>query len=398
MTSLPLDPRLFGVLHFWVTSIFCLILGMKYVSSDSCENLLQKKSPATAFVFCLIWIIFLGLRPPHVLFGDTMTYARTYRVVSTEFGEIDFHKEWLFAMFRTACKAMGLSVNTFFLLIEAGYIGFMLMAFKKFLWEDTMFAVLFFFSAFSFYVYGVNGIRNGLACSICLAAFAFVIKDKNYLMGGILLFAAFSIHKSTLLPIAALGASLYVIKKPKLALYFWLVSIPVSLVAGGPISNFFMSLGFDERAEAYLSGDNMKYGNFSNTGFRWDFLLYSAMPVWLIWEAMKKIEKRREEMGGVCLEEQESGVYGAGILADAESMKIFNTLSIIYLLTNSFWVMVAKASFSNRFAYLSWFMYPLIIAYAVVRLHLWDDQDKKAGWILIAHASFTMFMYLTNKI
>ena len=43
-------------------------------------------------------------------------------------------------------------------------------------------------------------------------------------------------------------------------------------------------------------------------------------------------------------------------------------------------------------------MYPLIIAYAVVRLHIWDDQDKKAGWILIAHAAFTMFMFLSGKI
>lgn len=398
MTPLPLDPKLFAVINFWGISLFCLFLGMKYVSSDTCENLLQKKSPATAFIFCLIWTILLGLRPAHILFGDTVNYARTYMATSPSFGEIDFHKEWLFALYRTWCRSMGFSVNTFLFFIEVGYVGFMLLAFKKFLWEDTWFAVLFFFSAFSFYVYGVNGIRNGLACSICLAAFALVLKDKNYVIGAVLLFAAFSIHKSTLLPTAALVGSFFLAKKPKLALLFWLSSIPLSLVAGGPVSHFFMGLGFDDRTEAYLSGDNMKYGNFSNTGFRWDFLLYSAMPVWLIWEAQKKIEKRRAEMGGVCLEEEESGVYGAGILADAESMRIFNALSTIYMLTNAFWVMVAKASFSNRFAYLSWFMYPLIIAYAVVRLHIWEDQDRKAGWILIAHAAFTMFMYLSGKI
>lgn len=398
MGPLPLNPQIFPVINFWAISIFCLIMGLKYVSSDSCANLLQPKSPVAATMFCVIWILFLGLRPAHWTFGDTAVYAYTYMHTSPEFGEIDFHKEWLFALFRTWCRSMGFSVTTFLFLIEFGYIGFMLLAFKKLLWEDTWFAVLFFFSAYSFYVYGVNGIRNGLACSICLAAFAFIIKDKNYLIGCVFLFAAFSIHKSTLLPIGALFAALFVIKKPKLALFFWVASIPISLVAGGPISNFFMSLGFDDRAEAYLSGDNMKYGNFSNTGFRWDFLLYSAMPVWLIWTTQKKIEKTRKDMGGVCYEEEESGVYGAGILADAESMRVFNALSTIYLLANSFWVMVAKASFSNRFAYLSWFMYPLIIAYAVVRLHIWDDQDRKAGWILIFHAAFTMFMFLSGKI
>ena len=132
MTSLPLDPRIFAVINFWGISIFCLILGMKYVSSDTCDNLLQKKSPAIAIVLCVIWIIFLGLRPVHILFGDTVVYARTYRVTSPDFGEIDLHKEWLFSLYRTWCKSMGLSVNMFLFFIEVGYIGFMLLSFKKF--------------------------------------------------------------------------------------------------------------------------------------------------------------------------------------------------------------------------------------------------------------------------
>ena len=67
MSSLPLDPKLFSVISFWGISIFCLLIGLKYVSSDTCENLLQKKSPAPAIVLCIIWILFLGLRPPVAL-------------------------------------------------------------------------------------------------------------------------------------------------------------------------------------------------------------------------------------------------------------------------------------------------------------------------------------------
>ena len=59
--------------------------------------------------------------------------------------------------------------------------------------------------------------------------------------------------------------------------------------------------------------------------------------------------------------------------------------------------MVIKAAFSNRFAYLSWFIYPLVLAYGVIRLHIWEDQDKKAGLILLGHAAFTLFMYLQGK-
>ena len=59
--------------------------------------------------------------------------------------------------------------------------------------------------------------------------------------------------------------------------------------------------------------------------------------------------------------------------------------------------MVIKAGFSNRFAYLSWFIYPLVLAYGVIRLHIWEDQDKKAGLILLGHATFTIVMHILGK-
>ena len=75
-------------------------------------------------------------------------------------------------------------------------------------------------------------------------------------------------------------------------------------------------------------------------------------------------------------------------------MLLFST----YILANSFWVMVIKAAFSNRFAYLSWFLYPVVLAYAVIRLHIWPDQDKKAGLILALHAGFTIIMFMLGKL
>lgn len=371
---------------------------LNYSSSNSCDKLLTSGSMVPALILIIILILFIGLRPVHRLFGDTTTYARTYRAISSEFGEIDWSGEWFFSLIRTCCKSMGFSVSGFFLVVEAGYLGFMFWAYKKALWENAWFAMMFALSAYSLFTYGVNGMRNGLACSVVTLAIIMAAKDKKFIVAGILCFLAMGIHKSTILPAAAMVAAMSVLKKPKIVLLFWLLSIPVSLVGGGPISNFFMSLGFDDRATAYMSGENMQYGNFSHTGFRWDFLAYSAMPVWLIWYVLRRTEQKRLEMGvEKTTEEEESGVYGAGILADAESMRVFNVISIVYLLSNAFWVMVIKAAFSNRFAYLSWFIYPLVLAYGVIRLHIWEDQDKKAGLILLAHAAFTMFMYFQGK-
>lgn len=399
MTALPILPETIIQLFFWVTFLICIFTFFNYSGSNSCDKLLVKNSMVPALMVICIYILVIGLRPVHYMFGDTVNYALTYGKTLPVFGEIDFQKEWFFALFRTWCRSMGFTVNMFFLLLEAGYLGIMFWAYKKALWENAWLAMLFGLSAFSVFTYGVNGIRNGLACSIVTLAIVFAAKDKNFIVAGVVCFLALGIHKSTILPTTALVVSLFIIKKPKIALLFWTMSIPLSLVAGGPISNFFMGLGFDDRAEAYMSGANAQYGNFSNTGFRWDFLLYSAMPVWLIWYVQKKIDKKRLEMGvEKTIEEEETGVYGAGVLADAESMRVFNVIAIIYLLTNAFWVMVIKASFSNRFAYLSWFIYPLVLAYGVIRLHIWEDQDKKAGLILMAHMGFTMIMHLLGKV
>jgi hypothetical protein len=54
--------------------------------------------------------------------------------------------------------------------------------------------------------------------------------------------------------------------------------------------------------------------------------------------------------------------------------------------------MVIRSSFSNRFAYLSWFIYPLVIAYPLANLPVWKEQDQKIGVILLAYCGFTLFM------
>lgn len=147
---------------------------------------------------------------------------------------------------------------------------------------------------------------------------------------------------------------------------FWIGSIFISAVAGGFVESFFTGLGFDDRMDNYLNSTEYD-DQFSSTGFRWDFLLYSAMPIWLGWYVVIK-------------------------------KKIFNNQYLLllhtYILANAFWVMLIRASFSNRFAYLSWFMYPLVLAYPLLVLPIWKDQGKKVGMILMTHILFTYLMWI----
>ena len=400
MTSLSIDPTLLTQIYSWTVFIVCLFLYFKYSGSNNCDNLLQQNSMIPAVLLTMILMFYLGLRPVSFVFGDTVNYAYEYynKPTNTAIFSVDLGKEWLWAFIMNTCKASHFTVNTWFLLIEIGYLGFVFWGLKILLSENVWMAMLFFLSAFSTFTFGVNGIRNGCACSMVIFAFSIAVNQnivRQAIAGGVLLLA-FGIHRSISLPIAAFLAASFFIKSPKNAIYFWIASIGLSLVAGGALTNFFSGLGFDDRMSSYSNSMDEDADQFSQTGFRWDFLLYSAMPIWLTWYVTKKAERGRVEFGDT-IEEAETNITGAGRIADAHSMRVFNILATTYILANSFWVMVIRAAFSNRFAYLSWFLYPVVIAYGVIRLHIWEDQDKKAGLILLGHAGFTLIMFLLGK-
>ena len=400
MNALPIGPGLVPQLYYWAVFLFCLFLYFNYSGSDNCDKLLKKNSMYPALILTLFLMVYMGLRPVSHTFGDTVNYAWGYKLANgSAFFKIDFDKEWLWDFIMLTCKQSGFTVNMWFLVIEIGYLGFVFLGLRKLLHENPWMAMLFFLSAFSTFTFGTNGIRNGLACSMVVFAFAIAANKGvgQLIQAGIVLVLAFGIHRSTALPIIAFFVASYLIKSPKFAIGFWVASIGLSLVLGGFFTNFFMGLGFDDRMTSYATSMEQNKDQFSQTGFRWDFLLYSAMPVWLTWYICKKVDEERA-LYGETQEEIETGVPGAGRIADAHSMRVFYILSTTYMLANSFWVMVNKAAFSNRFAYLSWFMYPVVIAYAVIRLHIWEDQDKKAGLILVAHAGFTILMYMMGKL
>lgn len=401
MTALPIDPFIVSQIYYWVVFFICVFLYFNYSNSNNCDKLLHQNSFIPGLLLTLVLIVYMGLRPISPAFGDTMGYAMGYRMEASTNAvfAINFEKEWFWGFVKVLCKVSGLSVSAWFLIIEIGYLGLAFWGLKLLLGENSTMAMLFFLSAFSTFTFGVNGIRNGCACSMAICAFAIAADQKinRLVCGAVVLLFAFGVHRSIALPVAAFVVASYLIKSPKTAICFWVASIGISLVAGGTMINFFSNLGFDDRMSSYANSADQYKDSFASSGFRWDFLLYSAMPVWLTWYVTKKAETERA-MYGDTIEEAETNITGAGRIADAHSMRVFNILATTYILANSFWIMVIKAAFSNRFAYLSWFLYPVVLAYGVIRLHIWPDQDKKAGLILALHAVFTIVMHLLGKL
>lgn len=347
-----------------IVTLLCLITGYRYISSDG--DILQRTQEGWLFslVLSIVFVLWIGMRPVSgVYFGDTINYALIYANMNLGTVKIDWHSEWIWQWFTMGCKKAGLNVHIYFVLIEAGYILSAWIAVKKFLPNHPMLGMLFVWSSLMFFTFGTNGLRNGLACHLILLAMAFLFDDK-YITGSLLCLIALGIHRSVMLPIVAIVVGLFLIKDVKISIGFWFLSILVSLIAGDTVTSFLVSLTFDDRLSSYTSSDT-DMSQFSSTGFRWDFLLYSAMPICMAWY--------------VCVKRQIQDNW-------------YNALCVTYCLCNAFWIIVIRSSFSNRFAYLSWFLYPLMIAYPLVNLPVWKDQDQKIGLILLSYCGFTLFM------
>ncbi|MBO6169279.1 MAG: EpsG family protein [Bacteroidales bacterium] len=314
-------------------------------------------------LMCLGLSFWIGLRPISGAFGDTVNYALEYATMDPRHISMDWHSEWIWQLLMNGCKAAGLSINVFFLIVAAGYVLSAAWAVYRFMPGDTMLGVVFLLTSLMFFPFAVNGLRNGLACHLVLLGASFLL-DSKWLPGALICLVAFGIHRSTMLPIAALIVALFVMRNVKVSIIFWGASILVSLIAGGAISGIFAGLGFDDRMTQYVAIGDMS--EFSRSGFRWDFLLYSAMPVVMAWY--------------VCIKQQASDNW-------------YDVLCTVYCLCNAFWIMVIRSAFSNRFAYLSWFLYPIVIAYPLVNLEIQQDQDRFTGLVLLAYAGFSVFMW-----
>lgn len=358
-----MDPTLYSPVFLYFTTFISSILILQYTNSPDFHLQEKKNNLILPLFICIFLVLWLGFRPVHAIFGDTVNYAWSYNLSKSYDFTIDWNKEWIWEFLTKFCKSLNLSVNTYFAIIEAGYILSAFWAIVRFVPNNPLLGMIFIWSSLMFFVFGTNGLRNGLACHIILLAFSYLL-DSKYTIGCLICLIAFGIHKSTILPIVSFLLGFIFKNKVEYAIYIWLLSIPFSLVAGGAATSFFASLGFDDRMSNYTDV-NTDMSLFSNTGFRWDFLFYSSFPVIMAWY--------------VCIRRQISDSW-------------YNVICITYCLCNAFWILVIRASYSNRFAYLSWFIYPLVIAYPLINLPVWNDQDRKTGLILLAYSGFTFFM------
>lgn len=311
--------------------------------------------------FSLFYLIFLvlyiGLRPVNEIFVDMIVYNYIYEQI-TLFGLKTAEKDLFFYIYMYLCSLI-MSANMFFLLTTMLYIIPICILSYKLFNRYWFYSFLSFVVSFSFLAYGTNTIRAGMAGSILLLVFVF----KYRIIKIFILWLAFGIHASMLVPIIAYFLACF-FKNTKIVVMSWISTIIFSLSLGDFFQHFFSRFIIDDRA-SYLTIENTNTEIFSSIGFRWDFILYSAMPVVL-------------------------GYFF--IFYKNFQDEIYKVIYRMYVIANGVWILVIYANFSDRFAYLSWFIMPLVVIYPFLCKSDMKKQHQKIGWIILLTFSFTFFM------
>lgn len=324
-------------------------------------NLLRSKQQdfITGLILLVIITLFIGLRPiSGEYFVDMRAYEQTYNAY---YNTIFFFRynttNVIFDNILPFMASMRIPIELYFLFIATLYFAFMFVACQRLFPKDGLAAFVVYLGAFSSFSFGTNGIKAGLAASFFLFAISF--KEKLWISIPLVLVSK-GLHHSMTIPIVAyLCTVLY--NKPKLYFYFWFFSLVMAAAHITVFMNFFSQFT-DEHGADYLLGDMDTY-----IGFRPDFVLYSAAPVWVGWKALKKIPK---------------------------ISKTYKQLLCMYLLTNSTWMLCMYANFNNRIAYLSWFLYPVVLVYPFLNENWQGNRVRLFTQVSKYHLYFTLFMIL----
>ena len=72
--------------------------------------------------------------------------------------------------------------------------------------------------------------------------------------------------------------------------------------------------------------------------------------------------------------------------------KIYTCLLNLYMTLNGTWMLCMYANFTNRIAYLSWFLYPIVLIYPYLNENWGPRRYKDFSKVMLAHLGFTLFM------
>ena len=312
-------------------------------------------------------ILFIGLRDPYAsskYFGDTIQYTKTYnQIENATYGE---KKDIGFYFLMVTSKSF-MSIQGFYILCAFLYVLPVYFTFKRWFKEYAFFGLVLFVTSMSFWGFGINGIRNGVATSLFIFALGF---QKNFIISVGLMILSLTFHSSLVLPFIAYLLT-YKITNSKLLILVWIGAVFLSFLFGSQIEmllgDFFINSGItdDRRLDTYFS-DEID-GQMADKRFRLDFIIYSGIPIALGYFYKYKLMFRSIT---------------------------YDVILNLYLIANTVWVFLIYLAFTNRTAYLSWFLMPLVLIYPIlVDKKLMKNNSLLLAMISVGSLAFTLLIY-----
>ena len=340
----------------------CYIYNIKKVSIT--QPLKKKRTTIGVLLIAIFMAIFIGFRPESIVFVDTISYVKFYHFFYENKAFI-FDKEaenLLFDNYLAWVGSQNLGTTFFFVSIAAIYFICTYIACRRIFPQDTLAAYLVFLAAFSTFSYGTNGIKAGAAASIFLLAMSY---RENLKICIPLILVSWGFHHSMIMTVVAFILTL-IYKNSKVYFAAWCFCLLVAIAHITFFQELFAEILSDsgDSGANYLSDVNSDWGG--KTGFRIDFVIYSAMPILVGYWA---VYKKRLQLSN-----------------------IYICLLNLYMTLNGTWMLCMYANFTNRIAYLSWFLYPIVLIYPYLNENWGPTRYKAFSLVMLAHLSFTLFM------
>lgn len=346
-------------IYLFVVAVLSLICANRYVSKDS----KWRGSSSQMYLLVVCLIIYVGFRPiGWGYFGDS---AMTWHLYEVVYKNIPFVVEWntdnliydnLLAFF----ASLDLGLSYFFLVCATIYFGAAYIGIKRLFPQHSTAAYLVFLAAFSTFSYATNGVKAGVASSLFIMAISY---SGRWWICFPLMLISYGFHHSMHVPMAAYMLTLF-FKNPKIYFWGWFLCL---LMAASHIT-LFQSLfaGMTDNAGTkYITGAQNDEILYDQGGFRADFIVYSAFPIIVGYIAIFK-----------------KNIYSI----------MYNTLLCLYMTTNGIWMLCIYAIFTNRIAYLSWFLYPVVLIYPFFLREWGGDRYQLFAKVMIAHLATTILL------
>lgn len=321
------------------------------------------------WLLATFFVVFFAVRPWNYYFPDTLNYATYYKYTLIG-GPTDSGKgEFAFDALKNICAHFGFPVEVYFGVCAFLYLLPAVVSFKILFKQNAYLGFLGFVTCFAFYAGGGTIIRNGLAYTWMLLAITLWLQPhkKQKILAILCGFLAFGFHHAITLTIVSFLLALYLVKTTPRAILVWIGAIIVALAVGRTLGFIIGEFSGDDRAIMYAQDglDERNFEGFSHSGFRWDFLLYSATGIWMIYyvTVTRKIKDR-----------------------------IYQVLGNTYIIANAFWILFIYAKFSDRFARMSWILMPVILFYPLVKFKLWKSPGTITSIILFGQWMFLLLM------